>query len=944
MKSKCFLILFSLQTALLFSATTATWTSTSSGNWNTNANWDTNIFPNESAAVANFTQSAIPTLTVTLDNTEIVVGTIALDSAGNYTIAQTFGSFSFQVATGDSANITVTNTNGNGAHTITPQIALTLCPLIVTQNSTGTLTISSIIGGDASTQSITKLGTGTLVLSGANSYGGGTLINAGILTVTSDGNLGAAGTTATIGGGTLRFDTSGGAIASSRPISLTGTASLDVTTAGNNATLSGLISGSGSLTKTNAGTLVLSNTSNSYQGGTVISAGTLSIGNDGNLGNTAGSLTISNGTLLLSSGINSARSGSFTGTATINTGGFSPTFSGTFIGSGSLLLTGGGIVTFSGANGQSSYSGGTTIAANTTLAGTTNGIQGNITMNASTSAVTFNQSYDGTYSGVLTGAGPLTKQGSGTVTLSGSSPSYTGDTTINAGTLAVNGSISASEVAISTNGTLSGTGAVGPTTSTGGTIDPGTSSGAGTLSINGALILDTNSTVNITIAPLSADKIAASGAAAVDGALAIEVSPGFYGFGQDYTILTSSSLSGTFDTPTSDTAGFEPSVTYSATSALLNINIPRPFSFLSLSNFNTEAVGNNIDDLHVAGQLSTDLFNIVNSFIGLSTPTIDNALEEMHPAPYSAFNEMQIELSGQLLSLFHRLPYLPCCCNNPNRFWIEPFGNTLTMKSKGIELGFEANSGGVAVGYDRQIGENFVVGCGGAWNYSQLDWHHHRGHGEVNGVYGGVYGDYQFESFYLGAAFLAGANFYDTSRHIEFVSINRHATANYQALDILAQISTAYLFGSPQAFFYPYANVDYLYLQTEGFTENGAQGLNLTVQERSDGTLRTEMGLGFQVQDRNGAETMCISPQVSLGWVNLWPVQRSLYTATFQDASIPFSVRGWDETWNLLNANFGLSIAYRCWSLNFKYNVEISPDSDTTLFNQNGTIRLDWKW
>lgn len=928
MSSKFFCLF--LQTVPLFAATvTSSWNGTTDTVWITSTNWS-NSAPHNVGDEADFNTSSSlnPNPSIT---SAVILGTLLFDSAVDHTISLGGGgSLAFQASSG-SAAITVDDTNGTGSHAISADFTLT-SPLTLTQNSTADFQISGTISGS---QALTKTGTGLVDLEGTNSsFSGGVTITQGMLRILDDDALGVASVTTTIADGTLEWIGNG---TSSRPYALTGEASVGVI-GGDTITFSGIVSGVGSLTTVDAGTLVLTGT-NTYQGGTSVNAGILSIASDTNLGNTSGALNLGNGTLLTTSGITSSRSGTISGAATINTNGNTDVLSGNFSGTGSLTVSGSGTLTLTGAN---SYTGGTTISANTALTGTTNGIQGNITFGAASSSLTFNQSFDGTYSGTLSGAGPLTKTGTGTLTISGTNSSYTGSTTISGGTLSVTGSLSGSSIAISSGGTLSGNGTVGATTSTGGAINPGAGSTLGTLSINGALSLDANSSVTISVSPTSADKIAATGAATLDGPLTVEVTNGFYGFEADYTIVTTSNRSGSFSSVTTSAVGVTPSLSYTATSALLNLVIENPFALLSLSNFNTRAVGNNLDALHAAGQLSADLLSVINTFIGQSTSVIDNALEEMHPAPYSAFTEMQAETGGQLISLFHRLSYLSCC-KCPNRFWVEPFGNTLTMKSKGIELGFEGNTGGVAFGYDHAI-DNFVLGIGGAWNYSELDWHHHRGHGDLNGFYGGLYADYQYESFYLGASVLAGVDFYNTSRHIDFVTTNRHAKADYQALDIMAQLSTAYFFGSPQAFFYPYANFDYLYLHTHKFSESGADGLNLTVQAHSDGTLRTEMGLGLQVQDRNLAETICISPLVSLGWVNLCPLQRPLITSTFEGATIPFSVKGWDETWNLFNVNFGLSFTYHCFCIGLTYNAEFSPDSETTLFNQHANVRFDYKW
>ena len=221
-----------------------------------------------------------------------------------------------------------------------------------------------------------------------------------------------------------------------------------VNTNANNVSFDGVISGSGSITKAGAGTLILSGT-NTYSDGTTISAGTLSIGSDTNIG--SGTNTIGNkGTLLLSG------NGTYTNDWTLSGAGSAiatdnnNTLSGVLSGNGGLTKTGAGTLTLTGNN---TYAGGTAINDGT--------LKGNIASGTDLS-IADSAIYDGDNKarsvGGLNGAGKilntngltvqsgdfagiidnsntsLLKNGAGTLTLTGNN-AYTGSTTISEGTL-----------------------------------------------------------------------------------------------------------------------------------------------------------------------------------------------------------------------------------------------------------------------------------------------------------------------------------------------------------------------------------------------------------------------------------------------------------------------------------------------------------------------------
>jgi filamentous hemagglutinin family protein len=185
---------------------------------------------------------------------------------------------------------------------------------------------------------------------------------------------------------------------------------------GGTGTFSSVFSGSGSLTKTGAGTMVLVN-NNTYSGTTTISAGTLQIGAGGTVG------TLGSGAVTNDAALSINRSDALTVANAIS-------------GAGNLAQIGTGTTTLTGSN---TYTGTTTISAGTLQIGA-GGTAGTLGSGAVTNdaALSINRSDALTVTNAIGGTGSLAQTGTGTTTLTGSNI-YTGTTTISIGTLALSG-------------------------------------------------------------------------------------------------------------------------------------------------------------------------------------------------------------------------------------------------------------------------------------------------------------------------------------------------------------------------------------------------------------------------------------------------------------------------------------------------------------------------
>jgi fibronectin-binding autotransporter adhesin len=285
--------------------------------------------------------------------------------------------------------------------------------------------------GGTTLGTFTKLGAGTLMLAGTNTFGGACTITGGTVRVnttnivaSTSGPLGNSALPVTLNGGAIevnvatfsraisvtannsRIDAYGSARSVGAAISATGSFNLAVggtnalNAEGQNLTLTGVISngtGTLSLTKTLTSTVILSTSTNTYTGGTTINAGTLSVNSDARLGGTSGAVAFNGGTLAVTTGftLNSNRAvsiGSSGGTIDV-TSGQTLTYTGAVTGGNNLTKTSAGGLTFGAGNvtvNNLTVSAGTFTSSSGTLAvsGNFNTSAGTFTHNSGT--VNFN--------------------------------------------------------------------------------------------------------------------------------------------------------------------------------------------------------------------------------------------------------------------------------------------------------------------------------------------------------------------------------------------------------------------------------------------------------------------------------------------------------------------------------------------------------------------------
>lgn len=755
------------------------------------------------------------------------------------------------LSNGQPLNVSIPVTLINPAITLTdPHAYFVQGPLTI--SSIGTFTMSGVIGNGTTAGSLVSNGTGILVLSGANTYGGGTTITNGTVQVA---NSSALGTGAVTLGNNAKLLLNDGTTLNNTVI-VSGASTLNIGTG--TSRLAAAISGSSALTLVGAGDLTLS-TANTFSGGLTISdASTIHIANSTGLG--TGAVTVNGAaTLDLANGVNLSNAMTLNNALTVEVDSGTAGLQGNITGANPLTKNGAGTLILSGTN---LYSGLTTVNSGVLQGSVRSLLATPVTLNNG-STVVFNQLINATYAKTITGNGIFSKTGAATLTFSGTTdPTVT--TTVSGGGLYVTGTINGPVGITDPSATLSGTGSVGSVVN-GGVVEPGdTSTTIGTLTVNGDFTQLSSGTTAIKINSggntpgTNSDFLNVTGQAALDGSLKVALQDAGSTAIQ-YTLLNATSVNGKFTQFYSDNPNYGVVLTYDPTDVKFQLQATTDLRNAATTP-NQVAVANVLENLKT--DTTTSLYPTIN-MLGIESPAQQSkALTQLSGAVFGdlqtlgllAGDEFHRRVTNRLVSnstfLIANSPsqnqddgvrgQSPVYGGDPTRAWVQGYGSSGNLRSDGNASGLTFNQGGGVYGYDLGEDESGCFGFAVGNSYARFK-DDVGASGLLQAYQLGTYALVHDEMRYALAIVNYGYNQYSTNRDVTIADVNQTLHADYTGTQIGANVEAGLKYSLAFLQIQPLVGLQYLYLCPQGFTESGGND-GLTVLRSRANSLRAIVG------------------------------------------------------------------------------------------------------
>lgn len=346
-----------------------------------------------------------------------------------------------------------------------------------------------------------------------------------------------------------------------------------------------------------------------------------------------------------------------------------------------------------------------------------------------------------------------------------------------------------------------------------------------------------------------------------------------------------------------------------------------------------------IDQFLVAGNATGDMQTVLNNLGALGTQQeVAQAVSQLVPVMTGALAQSTLgAMHGTNRVVQARMESARGLSSGDevktNHGWIKPFGSWANQDDHEGVSGYRSDTYGFVLGADKELARNTRLGAAFSYSNTRV-----KGNADasakVDTYQAIVYGSHSLdERTEVNFQADVGMNSNDTSRRIRFADLNRSASANYNSWNTHLGVGMGRLYDiGAKATFTPSLRADYLYIRDKGYTESGADALDLKVNGKSTDELVFGVDGKF-----NYALTDAVDLTANLGVGYDALSGRSSITTAFVGGGAAFITEGTDPSPWLGRGGLGLSTRYaNGMEVAVRYDVETRKH----FINQTASLKL----
>lgn len=343
--------------------------------------------------------------------------------------------------------------------------------------------------------------------------------------------------------------------------------------------------------------------------------------------------------------------------------------------------------------------------------------------------------------------------------------------------------------------------------------------------------------------------------------------------------------------------------------------------------------------LDVNAPANSDLLTVQDAIAVLpGSAGINNALAQLAPG---TTNLAAPRVAGQTARLFDDLwiarvneiqdscepkntavPTNPPQCKDAEKqsnWWGKAFGNAGRQGDVDNMSGYKTKAFGLMLAYEIPLSKETRVGLGGGYANTNIDDNNSAGQTKIDSYQLTGYVSHAPGPWFINGALTVGIDRYDGSRSIVFPGVNRTASADYNGHQYSAIVSAGHHFFFNQTTITPLAALQASRIHVGGYTETGAQDINLRVNSQDYDVVQSSLGVKAEhhIQAGNGN----FYPEVHFKWLHDFTSTTMEQTAAFSGGGAQFKVQGVGQDRDVFNVGAGISFL-SCNCVDNKWTVK----------------------